>query len=880
MAEELRAHTQLRADHLERAGLNRLEAERRARIEFGSTEQFRAECREAIAGNFIDILLQDVRFSLRMLRKSPGFTLVVVLTMALGIGATTAIFSVIDATLLHPLPYPHPDQLVQIVDDLPGVGATEVGMSVPEWKDLEDSGIFEYVSPIGGGDVNLTGSSQPARIAFLNVPPNYFALLGVQPELGRTFDPADKTPGFTLEVLISDGLWRQAFGSDPQITGKTLRLDNDLYRVIGVMPPNFRDPLRTIRQRRTELWAASGFSAPPAPDPVRNLRFLTEAIGRLKPGLSISAAQSRLDAFVAALQQQFPTDYPAKSRWTIRLVPLKESVVGNVRQSLALLFGAVGLVLLIACANVANLLLARSSARGHEMAIRRALGGSRKRLTQQLLTESVLISLIGGTGGLLILFSGQGFLLRLVPESLPQLNAISISWSVLVFAFVASLLAGAIFGLAPALQLGRSDISDTLRLESRSATSSKEQGRTRHFLVIAELALSLVLMISAGLLLRSFCDLLNVRPGFEPHNRIAVRTWLPLPNDPKTDIYGTPAQEARLLREILRRAKTLAGVEEAAVGDVATVPLGHDRNDLNPFPFILEGHETPRDQAPVVHGSVVTPEYFRLMEIPLLRGRSFTDLDNDTATPALMINEAMAKTFWPDANPIGQRLKLPVAGQANTFVWNTIVGVVADVRTESLAQASSPQFFFCAYQRRPRDLAIFLRGRIDRSAIEAKLREQVQSINPELPVFGALTLDDAVSESLAQMRFSIDMLGLFALTALLLAAIGIYGVISYIVSERTHEFGIRLALGAEPKNILQMVLRQGLRLAVAGAMIGLVVALIVSRVMSSLLYGVPSTDLLTFTGVALLFITVALVACYLPALRATKVDPIVALRDL
>jgi putative ABC transport system permease protein len=386
-------------------------------------------------------------------------------------------------------------------------------------------------------------------------------------------------------------------------------------------------------------------------------------------------------------------------------------------------------------------------------------------------------------------------------------------------------------------------------------------------------------MISAGLLLRSFFDLLNVRPGFEPHHTIAVRTWLPVPNDPKTDIYGSPAQEAPLLREILRRAKTFAGIDEAAVGNVAAVPLAHDRNNLNPFPLILEGHETPRDQAPVVCGSVVTPEYFHLMQIPLLRGRAFRDSDDDKAPPVVTINEEMAQTFWPAGDAIGQRIKLPVAGVPGAFAWNIIIGVVANVRTESLAQASAPQFYFSAYQRRPRDLAIFLRGRFDRATIESKLRDQVQSINRELPVFGAQTLDDAVSESLTQRRFSMEMVGLFALTALLLAAIGIYGVISYIVSERTHEFGIRLALGAERKNILQIVLRQGLRLAIAGAAIGLAGALIVSRFMATLLYGVPAADFLTFFGVSLLFISVSLVACYLPALRATKVDPIVALRD-
>src|SRR5215813_2355103 len=346
--------------------------------------------------------MNDLTFAVRQLRKSPGFTIVTVLTLALGIGATTAIFSVVDATLLHPLPFPHPGELVQIVEDLQGVGAKDVGISVPEWKDFENSGIFEYVAPIGGGDVNLTGSSQPTRIAFLNVPTNYFALLGGKPKLGRIFDPKDKTPGFTLEVLISDRLWKQVFGGDPQILGKSLRLDNDLYRVIGVMPSDFHDPLRTIQQRNTDLWAASGFGAPPAPTPLRNSRFITEAIARLKPGLTMSVAQTRLDALVAALRKQFPADYPARTGWTVRLLPLQDSIVGNIRESLIFLFGAVALVLLIGCVNVANLLLARGSARTREMAIRRALGASEMRLIKQLLTESILLSLLGGLTGLAI----------------------------------------------------------------------------------------------------------------------------------------------------------------------------------------------------------------------------------------------------------------------------------------------------------------------------------------------------------------------------------------------------------------------------------------------------------------------------------------------
>src|SRR5271154_870636 len=870
---EIEAHLQLEAERLREQGLNEENARTAARRAFGNVTHAHERFYESVRWVGGDHFSQDLRFALRMLRKSPGFTAIAVLTIALGIGATTAIFSVVDATLLHPLPYPQPEQLVSIEDDLPGLGAHDVGISVPEWQDLQRSGIFDYVSVIGGGDVNLTGWSQPTRIRFLNVAPNYFALLGVKPQLGRGFNPEDPTPGFTLEILISDGLWRRAFAADPGILGKSLRLDNDLYRVIGVMPPGFHDPGRTPEERSTEIWAASGFAAAPAPPALRNSRFLQTAIAPIKPGLTIAAAQSQLDSLVAALQKQFPIDYPLQSAWTVRLVPLKESVVGNVRESLILLLGAVGLVLLIGCVSVANLLLARASARGREMAVRQALGAARKRLMSQLLTESVLLALLGGIAGLAILFLSKGFLLRIVPDSLPRLNEVSINWAVLLFALVASLLAGAIFGLAPAVQASRLDLIPMLKQEGRGSTGSGEQSRTRRVLVVTEFALSLVLMIAAGLLLHSFWDLLNVQPGFNPQNVMAVRTWLPVPNDPSTDIYGTAAQEARLLREILRRGRTLPGVEEVAIGDLAAVPLGHGWRDLNPFPLILEGRETSGEQPPLVERSIVTPEYFHLLGMTLLRGRVFNEVDNDKAPQVAVINEALARTYWPSGNALGQRLKRPADSS-----WTTVIGVVADARTESLAKAFVPEIYLNAYQRRPKDLAIFVRGWLDTAAIPVELREQVQSVDPELPVFGAQTLDEMVSASLTERRFSMEMVALFALTALLLAGLGIYGVISYMVSERAHEFGLRLALGAQRANIMQMVLRQGLGLALVGAIFGLVCALIVSHLMAGLLYGVRPTDPLTFVGVALLLVAVSLFACYIPARRAIRVDPLIALK--
>jgi predicted permease len=876
---EIEAHIQLEAERLQERGLSQEAAQTAARRAFGNVTHAQEHFYESSHPLWWDNFWQDIRYAERMLRKSPGFTVIAVLTIALGIGATTAIFSVVDATLLHPLPYPHADQLVSIKDDLPGVGARDVGISVPEWHDFQRSGIFEYVSPVGGGNVNLTGSSEPARIRLLTIPPNYFALLGVKPQLGRAFDPEDQTLGFNLEVLISDGLWKRAFGSDPHILGKSVRLDNDLYNVVGVMTPGFHDPGATVDESNIDVWAAAGFAGPPAPPPQRNLRILPEAIARIKPGLTLSAAQSRLDALVASLQKDYPDDYPLQSGWKVRLVPLTETVVGNVRQSLILLLGAVGLVLLIGCVNVANLLLARASARGREMAVRQALGAARSRLIRQLLTESVLLSLLGGIAGLGILVCAKGFLLQIIPDSLPRLTEVSINWAVLLFALAASLVAGMIFGLAPALHAGRVDLIPMLKQEARGSTGSGEQARTRRVLMVTEFALSLVLMIAAGLLLRSFWDLLNVRPGFNPQNVMAVRTWLPVPNDPDTDIYNTSAREAPFIREILRRGRMLPGVQEVAVGDIAAVPLGHDRNDLNPFALILEGRENQSDQPPLINASMVTPSYFHLIGMTLQRGRLLSELDKENAPTVAVINDAFARTYWPNDDAVGKHLKLNNArGTTMNPSWTTVVGVIADARTESLAEASVPQIYLSLYQHRPKDLAIFLRGRLDPAATAVELREQVQLINPELPVFGAQTLNDMVSASLSERRFSMEMVGLFALTALLLAGLGIYGVISYIVSERTHEIGIRLALGAQSRNILRMVLRQGLALAIAGAAVGLVCALIVSHLMAGLLYGVRPTDPLTFAGVALLLIGVALLACYIPARRAIRVDPLVALR--
>lgn len=873
LREEIAEHLALQTEENLRSGMSHAEARRQAALKLGAAESIRERHHAEQSVPLIENLIFDLRYAVRTLLRSPGFALVAIFTMALGVGATTAIYSVIDATLLHPLPYPNPTELAHVEDDLPGVGAHDVGISIPELRDLESSGIFQFVSLYGFGSTNLTGSAQPERIAFKPVTPAYFAVLGADARLGRTFDPHDATRGFNLEVVISDGLWKRAFGADPHILGRTLRLDNDVYHVVGVMPASFRDQGRTSEERNTELWAAAGFSADPAPPPMRSTRLTLQAIARLKPGLSIASAQGHLDALVSSLMRQFPEEYPSQAAWTVRLIPLSETLVGSVRQSLILLFGAVGLVLLISCVNVANLLLARASARGREIAVRQALGASRTRLIRQLLTESLLLFVLGGVTGLAILFCTQRFLLRLVPASLPHLHDISISWGVLVFALAVSVAAGTIFGLAPAWLMSRLDLTGTLRQEGRGSKGSPERSRARRFLVISELALSLVLMVAAGLLLRSFWDLFKVRLGFNPEHVMAVQTWLPVPNDPKTDIYGTATQESVLLREVLRRSRTLPGVAEAAVGDVSALPLGHGRNDLKRVPLILEGHVTKDNQAPLVTTSIVSPEYFGLLAMTLNRGRLFSDQDLESTPPVAVVNEAAARTYWPNQDPLGRRVRL----SSTKPVWTTIVGVIADARTESLADAGIPQIFLSVYQRQTKDLAIFLRGQIDPAAISAQVRQQVQSIDAELPVFHAESLDEVLSDSLSVRRFSMQLVALFAATALLLAGLGIYGTISYLVNEQTREIAIRLALGAQRSNILKMVLHQGLSLAIAGAGLGLAGALIVSRLMAGLLYGVSPTDPATFAGVTLALTAVALAASYIPALRAMRLDPITTL---
>ena len=883
LLEEIEEHLAHQTAENVRAGMTIEEARRQAVLKFGAVGSIRERHHEEQTLPVVENLLFDTCYAVRMLLRSPGYSFISIATMALGVGATTAIYSVIDATLLHPLPYPNPSELVRVQDDLPGVGAQRVGISIPEWRDLASSGIFQSIAIAGqGANVNLTGTAQPLRLSFKQVTPNYFAVLGVDAQLGRTFDPHDTTPGYNLEVVISDGLWRREFGADPQIVGKTLLLDNDQYRVVGVMPRGFRDQGATSEEQNVELWLGAGFAGVPFPPPLRSSRLASRAVlGRLKAGLSTAAAQRRLDALVESLNRQYPAEYPVQTRWTVRLIPLSETVVGGARQTLFLIFGAVGMVLLISCVNVANLLLAKASVRGREIAVRQALGAQRARLIRQLLTEILLLFLLGGITGFAVLFCTQHFLLRLVPASLPHENDIAMGWGVLAFALAVSAGAGIIFGLAPAWLMSRADLIGTLRQEGRGSVGSLSRSRMRHILAVSELALSLVLMVAACLLLRSFWDMLKVQPGFNPERVMAVQTWLPGPNDPRTDPYQTARQESVLLREILRRSRSLPGVEEASIGDEAALPLGHILPTR--LPLIRQGIESMDNQAPVVDSPIVSPEYFHLLGMPLERGRLFSDHDVEGTPEVAVINQSAARTYWPNQDPVGKRVRLHLdtrgLASPDQPVWTTIIGVIADARTESLAEAAIPLIYRSSYQRTSKDLVVFLRGHLDPATLPVQMRQQVQSIDASLPVFHAQTLSEVLSASLSVRRFSMEMVALFAATALILAGLGIYGTISYIVNEQRRDIAIRLALGAQRTNILKMVLRRGLRLAVAGACVGVVGALIVSHLMAGLLFGVSPGDLSTFASVTVVLTSVALAASYIPALRAMRVDPITTLHS-
>ena len=819
--------------------------------------------------------LQDVRYAARNLLKTPGFTLVAILTLALGIGANIAAFSIVDGVLLRPLPFPQPGQLVRVFDDLRSSNTKDVGMSVPQFWDYRDrAGIFQDISVIWSTPATLTGVDLPQRIEALATSGNYFTMLGVRPQIGRVFTQKDEVPGFINAVVLSDGFWRRQYGADPNVIGKSLRLDGDLYQIFGVMPAGFRHPGKTI-ETVEDVYVAAGYNAPPFPvPPLRSARMLPGAIARLKPGLSVAEAQARLETFDAGLARDYPTDYPPTVGWAPRLVSVQQDLTGNARSELFVLFAAVGFVLLIACVNLANLLLARGSGRQREIAIRLALGAGRVRLIAQLLTESVLLAFVSGCVALLTVVWLKSALLKFAPPDLPRLNEVTISASVLFFAFLVSILTGIIFGLAPALQDASPNQIASLREGSRGSGSSKRQMRVSSALVASEVALSLVLLVGAGLFLRSFWQILQVRSGFNSHNVVTAQIWLSFPNDPSQNRYLTVPQRAAFMREVLRRVSALPGVEEASIGGGGSLPLARSRNQLS---FTIEGRPADSEHSPVAELAAVSPGHFRVLEIPVLSGRNFTDSDDDKALPVAIVDQSLARQYWPNENPIGKRVKSGPIQSTNP--WLNIIGVVGDVKTDSLELREAPHIYLSDFQAPAYNSVIYLRTASDPGTLGDAIRPEVEAVDPNVPVYAVRTMEDVIARSMAERRFALQILGFFAGVALLLAAIGIYGVMAYTFGQRRHEIGIRMALGAQPRDILRMALREGMTLVAVGLGSGLVGALILTRFLRSMLYAVSPNDPLTFVALPALLAAVALLACFVPARRATQVDPLVALRD-
>lgn len=821
----------------------------------------------------METCLHDIRYGLRLLRKSPGFTILSILTLGLGIGANTAIFSIVNTVLLRSLPYFAPDRLVKIVMSNRGIGTHDIGFSVPELDDLRlRAGVFDDVSVIWPADVNITGSKYPERLELLVVSPNYFSMLGVKPQIGRIFGPEDQAQGFAEAVVISDSLWRRSFGKNPDILGRRLQLDTDSYTIVGVLEPGFRHPGRII-STDVEVWATTGFRASPLPQPQRNLRLLPGAIARLKPGLSIQQAQARLDAFANSLRHEFPDDYPARAQWSIELESLQESLVGSVRPMLLVLMGSVILIVFIASVNIANFLLARASGRQREMAMRQALGASHIRILRQVLTESVMLAIIAGAAGVLTATLALQFVLRLVPSKIPRLQEVGIDWAVLVFAFLISVLTGVIFGLAPAFQSVKADLVSAIREGSQGSGYSRRTNRLRSLLIVSELALAVTLMVGAGLLLRTFRVLLQQDPGFNPAGIVVASIWLPAPNNPQLDPYAKPGAQSVFVHELLRRLNALPGIEEAALTTDLPITGSSLRLSLNVADRPLE---SAQDQTCEL--SYVSPDYFKVMQASLVSGRFFSDHDDASMGLVAIIDDTTARRYWPKQDPWGKRIRF---GRDATAPWLNIVGVVRDIKTDGLdAKKTVPHIYVPVYQAPPtKSFAVVLRTSLPAFNLEPQIRREIQAIDSNLPVFNVRTMNEVIGGLLTPHRFSAELVGGFAALALLLASIGIYGLLAYTVKARSREIGIRMALGARPIDICKMVLRQGALLTGTGVLVGLLFAGIAAPLTSSLLYGVRTFDPLVFVTVPAILITIAMLASYIPARRASKVDPIVAWRN-
>lgn len=806
--------------------------------------------------------LQDIRYAFRMLLKRPGFTVIVVLTLALGIGANTTIFSAIDAVLLSPLPYKNPERLMvvwetnkQLGPELWDRNEAAIGNFL-DWRSHNQS--FDQLGALFDTSMNLTGAGEPQRIQSCVVTSHFFQVLGVQPMLGRSFLPEEEKPGSPFTVIISHDLWQRQFGSDPTVINKSLTLNGHQVAVIGVMPPAFE--VQFPNSKHVDLWAPMVIDVADPDYHDRNNNFLY-TLGRLKQGVSPEQAQTEMSFIASQLQQQYPETNKEKG---VRVVPMQKQLVGNVESYLYMLFAAVGFVLLIACANVAGLLLARVTGRHKEVAIRIAVGASRWRLIRQLLTESVILSALSGLLGLLLAYGGIKLLLALTPSDVPRLHEIGLHVPVFLWTLTISIVTGLLFGLAPAVQASRTDLNKALK--ESSGRNPTQRNRLRNLLVVSEVALALLLLVGAGLMTKSFFRLQQVDPGFEATNVVSMNIALP------TSKYRGQ-QVNNFYDQLLERVKNLPGVK--SVAGINPLPLS---NSNVSYRFVVEGAPVvPLADRPYAGVRVVSPDYFQTMSIRQLKGRAFTEQDRENTPNVTIINEALASRYWPNEDPIGKRLGISEEDSGKQ-VWREIVGVVGNVRHKALEIEAMPEVYFPYKQLPGNFMSLVVHTASDPSSMVPAIRSQVLSVDKDQPVSDIMTMDQRVAKSVASRRFVMLLLGSFSVLALGLAAVGIYGVMAYLVVQRTQEIGVRMALGAQKRDVLKLVVGKGMVLAITGAAIGLVASLVLTRLIRSLLFEVTPTDWLTFVVVSLILLTVALLASYIPARRATKVDPLIALR--
>ena len=845
-------------DNIDR-GMTPEEARYAAMRKFGNVTNVKEETRDVWSLIWLEQLLEDIRFGLRLLRKNPGFTAVAILTLALGIGANAAVFSVVYAVLLRPLPYRDPSRLVVLHETTPKVG--DVSVSFPNFLDWRAaSHTFAQMAAVESVDFNLAGITQPENISGDAVSPNFLSMMGVRPFLGRDFDASEEKAGTAPVLLLSYSLWQSHLGGDPNAVGKTITLDGRSFTIVGVLPPNYRALDTTDVLLPIGVWATKNADAIKE----RGDRGDMVVIGRLGPGVAFGQARAEMEGIAARLATEYPG---SNDQFSVTLHSIREAFVGDMKTAILILFGAVLFVLLIACANVANLFLVRGASRTKEIALRIAFGASRGRIIRQMLTESLILACFGGAVGVALAFGGIRGMTQLIPADMLSGATVNLNSVVLLFVAGVVILAAFIFGLAPALHSTKPDVQSELKEGGRTSSGGAAQNRLRGALAVAEISLALILLIGAGLMIKSLYRLLQVDPGFRPDRVLTMGM------DLRAQQYSQDPAVLNFWQQLIDRVSALPGVQSAAVGTVIPLTDSHSRSDVT-----IEGMALPspgNSPHPDVH--VVSPGYVSTLGIPLLRGRTFTEQDNEKAPLAAMINAMVARRFFPNEDPIGKRFMFghPASDPAK---WYTIVGVVSDTRLYGLANPARLEVYLSFRQNPRSSMALVVKSGVDPAALTSAVREAVQSIDKDQPVFAVSTMEELVRNSVATRRMTLVLLGLFSALALVLGAIGIYGVISYSVTQRTHEIGIRMALGAPRGDVFRLVVGEGLKLAGIGIAIGIAAAFGLARLMSSLLYGISATDFETFAGVAVLLALVALLACYIPARRAMRVDPTVALR--